>query len=386
MKHFRLLSCILLTKNQFLTCSILFLSLLFVAQHGPIPPPQTLDWIEKAVDREFAPYSKKGISLDCIEKSWNSLQNKPEYRRYKIINSKVYGLPGKIKNLLELLVATYPIPDVDFIYFNEDRIKKSFVKRKPDRYQAPIFVSAKDASLSQFILFSDWLYDPKDLTQGWNAISQSINTHQTDHPWERKVEKLFWRGSPFDGNHFGMYTFQNWKSLPRGQLVYQSRQFPDLIDAAFSQYPDQCVSLDLDRCLVEMGPQSFVSIVDQLSYKYHLLIDGVTCTFPGTHWKLLSGCVPFKQQSSDIMYFYPELIAWKHYIPVRRDLSDLCQKILWARAHDNEAKQIADNARNFALTHLMPEQILLYCRAVLVRYAQLQTFQPSYSSNLENPF
>jgi len=347
----------------------LVLSLLFLR-----PTHDDRTWIERAVDREFAYYQKRGISQECLDKAWALLRKKPEFRRYKIIDSQVYGESGKIKNLLELLVKTYPIPDVDFIYFNEDRIKKSFVKRHPDRYKAPIFVSAKDHTLSQFILFSDWLYDPTEENNGWNFLIGQINDHQT--PWASKFDKLIWRGSPFDGKHFGMYTFENWTTIPRGQLVYQSRKHPDLIDAAFSAYPYSCSTGDFERCLREMGPQNFVSQQDQLKYKYQLLIDGVTCTFPATHWKLLSGCLPFKQDSPDIMCFYPELKAWKHYIPVRRDLSDLCEKIQWARAHDDEARQIALNARDFALTHLMPEHILEYCGAVLIRYASLQTFKP----------
>jgi hypothetical protein len=38
---------------------------------------------------------------------------------------------------------------------------------------------------------------------------------------------------------------------------------------------------------------------------------------------------------------------------------------------------MALNARQFALAHLMPEHILSYCHEVLLRYASLQTFQPS---------
>ena len=64
---------------------------------------------------------------------------------------------------------------------------------------------------------------------------------------------------------------------------------------------------------------------------------------------------------------------------MRNDLSDLLDQIRWAKEHDAEAHQIAENAREFALTHLMPEHILAYCRDVLMRYASLQTFTPTLS-------
>jgi hypothetical protein len=77
------------------------------------------------------------------------------------------------------------------------------------------------------------------------------------------------------------------------------------------------------------------------------------------------------------MYFYDELIPWKHYVPVKADLSDLQEKIQWAKEHDAMAHEIAENARAFVLTHLMPEHILLYSYKTLVKYASLQRFRPS---------
>ena len=36
--------------------------------------------------------------------------------------------------------------------------------------------------------------------------------------------------------------------------------------------------------------------------------------------------------------------AKKHYVPVKKDLSNLKKQILWCQTHDNESKTIADNA------------------------------------------
>jgi hypothetical protein len=113
-----------------------------------------------------------------------------------------------------------------------------------------------------------------------------------------------------------------------------------------------------------------------LPYKYQALLDGVTCTYPGSQWRLLSGCLTFKQESDAIMWFYPELIPWVHYIPLKNDLHDVVGKIYWARKNDAKAYEIAMNARTFALTHLMPEHILLYCYKALLKYASLQRFFP----------
>ena len=180
-------------------------------------------------------------------------------------------------------------------------------------------------------------------------------------------------------NIFGIYNFANWTTIPRGHLVRESVQHPELIDAAFSEYPARCAEQDINRCINEMGTIRPLPWEEVLHYKYHMIIDGVTCSFPATQWKLLSGGLSFKQESEDIQYYYDELIPWTHYIPVKHDLSDMRNKILWAKTHDREAQEIAKNAREFALTHLMPEHILLYCYKVLCKYASLQKFQPSAS-------
>ena len=331
--------------------------------------------MDRAVEREFAAFEKEGISKELIEKTWNHCKKKPEFKRYKILGGQVYGEESRIKTLLLRMVEKYPVPDVDFIYYYEDRLKPSFFQRSRFRKAAPIFVSAKHRSLKRAILFSDWLYDIDDQSSGWNFLIRTLNEALDRWPglkWELKIEKLFWRGSPFDGDHFGQYTFENWKTFPRGAAVYASRLHPDEIDAAFSQYPSKC-RFDLARCEREMGKCTFVPQVEQLQYKYHLLVDGVTATFPGTHWKLLSGSACFKQESNDILYFDRELIAWKHYIPVKNDLSDLLEKIAWAKSHDAEAKQIGEEGRKFALENLMPDDLLLYCYKTLQKYASLQT-------------
>ncbi len=331
--------------------------------------------MDKKIQAELAPFKKNGITKELLDTTWDHCKSNPEFKRFKIIHSTVYGDECRIKTLLEAMVKTYPVPDVDFIYYYEDRLKRSFFTRSAFKKSAPIFVSAKDKSLKRAILFSDWIYDINDHKSGWNFLIKTVNEHQ-NIAWEEKSEKLFWRGTPWDGKRFGMYTFDNWTTFPRGRLVYESKLHPDLIDAAFSQYPDKCKVASLDLCKEILGEIRFVSWEDTFRYKYHMAIDGVTCSFPATQWKLLSGSLTFKQDSPDIMYFYDELIAWKHFIPVKQDLSDLLEKIAWAKSHDLKAKAIAQNGRDFALTHLMPEHILEYCYKTLVAYASLQKFQP----------
>jgi len=50
---------------------------------------------------------------------------------------------------------------------------------------------------------------------------------------------------------------------------------------------------------------------------------------------LLAGsALVFKQQSPYYEHFYGELQPWIHYVPFKRDLSDLERQLKWAVAND----------------------------------------------------
>lgn len=358
---------------------LLLVSLLqpLAADFQPIPYDSVEhEWMDRAVEQEFERFNTNGITKKMVETTWNACQayNKihtnPDFphwgfHRFKIIDSQVQGPDGPIKNLLEVMVQYYPVPDVDFIYFNQDVVREDFFLKHRLPNNAPILVSAKNRNLDRVVLFTDWYFDIKS-EGGWNGIIKTLTQNSTKWPWSEKIPKAVWRGALTDGD----YNAKTWKSLPRGAAVFCSQIRPDLVDAGF--VTGAPVNRSMLALFKQLKTASFLSVLDHTQFKYQLLIDGVTCTYPGSQWRLLSGCLTFKQSSDDIMWFYNELIPYTHYVPVEHNLSDLIDKVLWARENDELAQEIAENARAFALTHLMPEHILLYCYKVLVRYASLQ--------------
>lgn len=367
-----LLSFCCLILQKVLQISVLFFlqSLLFFSSAlawTPIPyDAPGYEWMDQIVEEEFLIYNRLGISQKMVDLAWENCQFHPWFKRYQVVGSKVYGPDGPIKNLLIAMVETYPVPDLDFIYYQHDVLKSSFFKYHLTP-TAPIFAGAKESSCKRAILFSDWYYDIKEEKQGWNFLIQAIDENRDQVPWEKKSEKLFWRGTPTDG----FYTVANWHSFPRGRIVYDSHFVaPDWIDAAFSNFLPW-ITDDLEGLKRAVVASSFVSPVDHLAYKYQLIVDGVSCTYPGTQWRLFSGCLSMKQDSADQLFFSKMLISWVHFVPLRHDLSNAMDAILWAKNHDREARQIAENAKEFARTHLMPEHILLYCYKVLLKYASL---------------
>ena len=51
-------------------------------------------------------------------------------------------------------------------------------------------------------------------------------------------------------------------------------------------------------------------------------------------------------------FFFDFLKEWEHYIPVKRDLSDLIEKTKWCKDNYDKCLQIAENAYQFSKSHL----------------------------------
>ena len=47
-------------------------------------------------------------------------------------------------------------------------------------------------------------------------------------------------------------------------------------------------------------------------------------------------------------WFYDRLEPWVHYVPIKRDLSDLEAKVNWLRANDDKARAISQQGTLFA--------------------------------------
>lgn len=72
-------------------------------------------------------------------------------------------------------------------------------------------------------------------------------------------------------------------------------------------------------------------------YKYQINIDGTVAAYR-LPYLLAGNSVVLKQDSIYYEHFYNELQPWKHYIPFKSDLSDLLEKLQWAKDHDEEVK------------------------------------------------
>ena len=88
-------------------------------------------------------------------------------------------------------------------------------------------------------------------------------------------------------------------------------------------------------------------------------IDGTVAAyrFP---FLLAGNSLVFKQDSHYYEHFYNDLQPYVHYVPVRRNLSDLIEKIQWSQLNSHNTSEIIFNAQNYAREYLQPHHIFCY--------------------------
>ena len=267
--------------------------------------------------------------------------------------------------MLKRILRSVSLPNLDFIVCVMDGVPEVYV---PQRFwiterQAPVLCWAKKEDAPNLVLIPDILTTRE---YSWHLDVATVNQNHRSIPWEKRESKAFWRGTASDK----IYTSENFDQKPRYKISMLSKEFPQDVDAGYCKVPEH-IAQTLSNLNLILGHSS---LADHLHFKYLPVLDGWMCTIPGYQWRLLSGSLTMKQESDEVQYFYSALKPYVHYVPIQHDMSDLLEKIQWARTHDEECRKIGENARAFALANLMPNHVYAYFFHVLNEYASKQTF------------
>lgn len=335
---------------------------------NPIPK-----WMQEQIDEDLSAFKESGITKEMIDKTMDEVYALPtgrgaQFVRYQIKDNKVtYYTPSENPSdvrvahfikFIELLAEHAELPDIDFIMSLWDSYDRPLFLEKT---QCPIFTMCRLKPNHKGVLFPEVRYfDGRETI--FNNIARSIKSV----PWEKKIEKAYWRG----GTTGGYYPLYEWDYRPRPRLVLFAKDHPNLIDAYFT-YP-YWIDNNLKMTMESYGLFSgYTSQIDWIDYKYLIAVDGNTFA-SSFWWELLSNCTVIKGDSDYIEWFYKGVEPWVHYVPYDQDCSDLEEKLLWVKTHDKEARKIAENAYKFAENNLSTEDMLLYFYSVFHAYAKLQ--------------
>jgi hypothetical protein len=258
------------------------------------------------------------------------------------------------KDLLE------PYPDL--YKKNRNGLAPKIPKQFIDRPYTPILSPYSNSNYADipFIIPEDW-----KLVTNMNDYIISDNDRVE---WNNKKETAVFRGSAT-----GSVEFKRNQRLQISKLDYEWQTAkPGLLDAGIVSwnsrdkinsnltitYIKPVIMHEMDIFLKPRIPMN-----KQLLYKYIINIDGHSATNRFSYL-LQSGCLILNVESHFVIgnqRWYDHLIKPNvHYIPIKYDLSDLEDKILWCRNNDNKCQIIVENAKKLYNKYFTKEGIMLY--------------------------
>jgi hypothetical protein len=320
-----------------------------------VPP-----WAKKQIDHDLAPY-RDGITKADLDAA---VQGMRSYARYTIKNG-VITVTSRTKNgitkarvtlfeqvLRDLLTFT-TLPNSDFIVELGDVCP-------PSRREVPVFCISKRMKDSSVIIIPDFIKFEQA-----SRFKKEAELGSILYRWKSKKNKALWRGSTTGGK----FNYHNIDSFNRSRLMWLANKHSHSIDAKFTSVAQHDPRVEKE--LKKRGYfAQFLSIADQIRYRYLLAVDGNT--WPSSFfWQLFSNSLTLKQDSSFIEWYYGGLKPYVHYVPFKRDFSDLLTQLAWIRDHPKQSKVIINNARSFARTYLNRTNLYHYVYCVLKAYSKL---------------
>ncbi|XP_033843281.1 protein O-glucosyltransferase 2 [Periophthalmus magnuspinnatus] len=319
------------------------------------------------IDKDLSMF--KSVDLDLIAKEIPlRFGQRQSLCHYTIKDNKVYvktfgehvGFRIFMDAILLSLTRKVQLPDIEFFVNLGDW---PLEKRKTTDKIHPIFSWCGSNNTRDIVMPTYDLTESVLETMGRVSLDMLSVQANTGPPWPQKNSTAFWRGRD--------------SRQERLELVKLSRAHPALIDAAFTNFFFFKHNESLYGPLVK-----HVSFFDFFKYKYQINIDGTVAAYRMPY--LLAGdSVVLKQDSGYYEHFYSQLQPWEHYIPIRADLTDLLEKIQWAKDHDEQARSIAQKGQQFARSHLMGDMIFCYYYKLFQKYAALQLTEPQVRIGME---
>ncbi|XP_071785645.1 protein O-glucosyltransferase 2-like [Asterias amurensis] len=309
------------------------------------------------------------IDLDRLAtEAVNRFEKHHSMCHYSIIDNKIYrkthgqhvGFKMFSDAFLLSMARKVRLPDVEFfINLGDWPLEKKSANDSP----LPILSWCGSDDTRDIVMPTYDITESTLETLGRVSLDMLSVQANTGPKWINKTTKAFWRGRD--------------SRRERLNLVKLSRSQPDLIDAALTNF------FFFRNEEEEYGPKvKHISFFDFFKYKYQINIDGTVAAYRLPY--LLSGdSAVLKHDSVYYEHFYKQIQPWVHYIPFKKDLSDIVEKIKWAQTHDEEAQQIAKNAQQFARENLLSNNIFCYYYQLLKEYSSRQVGSPKIREGME---
>lgn len=294
---------------------------------------------------------------------------------------------GNLKHMLEELCKHRKIPDIEFFvnrrdfpiitknetepYYNIWGTDKPLVSHNYNKY-LPILSMSNNPRYADVLMptYEDWgrvqtsknIYFP-DICNKYNYVF--------DIPWADKLSTAVFRGTT-TGCGVTIDTNPRLKAAYLSHITQPDEQGIPYLDAGITKWnlrprklqdSNYLQTIDTKKLPFQLVP--YLSPKQQSQYKYIININGHVAAFR-LSMELNMGSVVLLVDTEWKMWYSDLLIPYKHYVPVKKDLSDLIDQIKWCRDNDEKCQEIIENAREFYNNYLQERGILDYLQKVLV--------------------
>ncbi|XP_043498721.1 O-glucosyltransferase rumi homolog [Polistes fuscatus] len=318
--------------------------------------------------RDLKPFKKNGISKELIDIA------KTRGTFYQIIGGKLYRekdcmFPSRCAGIEHFIFKIIDnLTDMDLVVNTRDYPQSNKHFGKP----LPILSFSKTPQYYD-IMYPAWAFweggpaislYPRGLGR-WDKHRQLLDKTSKNIPWDKKKEKVFFRGSR--------------TSSERDNLILLSRENPNLIDAQYTK--NQAWKSDEDT--LHAPPASEVPLESHCAYKYLFNYRGVAASFRYKHLFLCRSLV-FHVGDEWTEFFYDAMKPWIHFIPVPKDATQTDLKELIQFAIDNDAlsEKMANRGRDFIWHKLRMKDITCFWKKLLQSYGKVLSYKPILDKNL----
>jgi hypothetical protein len=195
-----------------------------------------------------------------------------------------------------------------------------------------------------------------------------------DHiPYNKKSIKAIFVGSTTGGGLISIDRIKH-HSVPRinSALYFKNNKYCDF------KLPNivHCDNQETENFIKNnICSSPMLSWDDQLKYRFLISIDGNGATCSRVNKSLMSNSVLLKYDSDSILYYFPLLKPWVHYIPISSD-ADVIKVVETELANPGHYQEIPENASKFVRNHLHYADIYRYTTDLINGYSKLMKFTP----------
>jgi hypothetical protein len=244
--------------------------------------------------------------------------------------------------------------------YNSDQIPLE--KKYQSKQFLPITSMSSHGDFMDIMLptVDDWEIASQNIFPGMcrDQYIDFVNSIETN--WDKKLDKVIFRGATTDcgfnsqtSARYLVHKLSQMKEIPELDAGITKLWFNDIKLSNMSlHYPER------------VEPVKPIPFVEMSKYKYILNIDGSVTAFRLSA-ELAFGSVILKVDSKYKIWYLDLLKPYVHYVPVKKDLSDLKEKISWCKENQDICKTIASNAIKFYLKYINKEKMMDYIQDTL---------------------